>query len=323
MKLQQLRYLRAVIRNNLNISAAADRLYTSQPGISRQIRLLEEELGVEIFERSGRQLSRLTPAGEAIATQIERTLVEVEAVGRVAEEFSDRRRGNLSVATTHSQARHVLPSLVRAFNRAYPRVEIQLHQVSAQQVPTLIEEGVTDFGISTEAFRPGDDIVVMPCNRWRYAVVVPAGHALQGKPLSLELLSGYSILTYVQGGTERTALDKAFRARALPLAPILTASDADIIKTYVRMGMGVGIIASLAYDRAADADLVLLEAGQLLPTGITRMGFRKGLFLRQFHYDFMRLFASHLTAQLVDAAAHASASAARTRLFQDIELELR
>jgi LysR family cys regulon transcriptional activator len=320
MKLQQLKYLRAVVRNDLNISAAAERLFTSQPGISRQIRLLEEELGVEIFERGGRQLSRLTPAGQAIVAQVERLLVEAEAIGRVAGEFSDPDRGSLTVATSHTQARYVLPPIIEAIGRAYPRVRVQLHQAGPQQMLALVTEGAADFAIATEPLAAGDDFVMMPCYRWRFAVMVPRGHPLNGAPVSIEALSRYPIVTYVPGSQGRSLLDKAFSARALALKPVLAASDADVIKAYVRSGMGVGIAASLAWDPALDSDLVLLEAGAILPSGIAHIGFRKGRFLRRFHYEFMGLLAAHLTKELVDSTAKAHSAAARTRLFQDIEL---
>ena len=320
MKLQQLKYLRAVVRNNLNISAAAERLFTSQPGISRQIRLLEEELGVEIFERGGRQLSRLTPAGQAIVAQVERLLVEAEAIGRVAGEFSDPDRGSLSVATSHTQARYVLPPIIEAIGRAYPRVRVQLHQAGPQQMLALVTEGAADFAVATEPLAAGDDFVMMPCYRWRFAVMVPRGHPLTGAPVSIEALARYPIVTYVPGSQGRSLLDKAFSARALALKPVLAASDADVIKAYVRSGMGVGIAAALGWDPALDSDLVLLEAGAILPPGIAHIGFRKGLFLRKFHYEFMGLLAAHLTKELVDSTAKAHSAAARTRLFQDIEL---
>lgn len=320
MKLQQLKYLRAVVRNNLNISAAAERLFTSQPGISRQIRLLEEELGVEIFERGGRQLSRLTPAGQAIVAQVERLLVEADAIGRVAGEFRDPDRGSLSVATTHTQARYVLPPIIEAIGRAYPRVRVQLHQAGPRQMLALVSEGAADFAIATEPLAAGDDFVMMPCYRWRFAVMAPRSHPLTGAPVSIEALARYPIVTYVPGSQGRSLLDKAFSARALALKPVLAASDADVIKTYVRAGMGVGIAAALAWDPALDSDLVLLGADAILPPGIAHIGFRKGLFLRKFHYEFMGLLAAHLTKELVDSTAKAHSAAARTRLFQDIEL---
>ncbi len=320
MKLQQLKYLRAVVRNNLNITAAAERLFTSQPGISRQIRLLEEELGVEIFERGGRQLSRLTPAGQAIVAQVERLLVEAEAIARVAGEFSDPDRGSLTVATSHAHSRYVLPTIIETIGRAFPRVMVQLYQAGPQQMLALISEGAVDFAIATEPLAAGDDFVTMPCYRWRFAVMLPRGHPLTGAPVSIESLSRYPIVTYVPGSQGRFLLDKAFSARALALKPILVASDADVIKTYVRSGMGVGIAAALAWDPTLDSDLVLLDASAILPSGVAHIGFRKGLFLRKFHYEFMGLLAGHLTKELVDSTAKAHSAVARTRLFQDIDL---
>jgi LysR family cys regulon transcriptional activator len=322
LKLQQLKYLRAVVRSNLNISAAAERLFTSQPGISRQIRLLEEELGVEIFERGGRQLSRLTPAGEAIVTQVERMLVEAEAIQRVAGEFSDPDRGSLTLATGHSQACFILPPIIGAIVRDYPRVRVRLHQTGPQRMLALVAEGAADFAISTEPLAGGDDFVLIPCYRWRFGIMVPRGYPLGADPLTIEVLSRHPIVTYEPGSQGRTILERAFSARALALKPVLAASDSHVIKSYVRAGMGIGIAAALVWDPTLDSDLELYEVGDLLPTGMAHIAFRKGLFLRGFHFDFMGLLAPHLTRELVDSTAKAHSAAARTRLFQDIELRV-
>ncbi len=321
MKLHQIRYLLAVIRNNLNITAAAERLFTSQPGISRQIQLLEGELKVDIFERFGKKLNRLTPAGEAIARQAERAMVEVDAISLVAEEFRDPDQGSLSIATTHTQARYVLPRVIEAFNHDYPRVELQLYQGNPQEIMELAMDGSVDFVIAAET-EGQEELVMMPCYRWTHGVIVPNDHPLtRRESLTLEALTEYPILTYLTGFSVRSQLDYAFRARALRPKLSLTATDADVIKTYVRLGLGVGIVASMAYVPVIDTDLCLLDAGHLFPTSLTRIGFRKGMFLRGYHYRFIHMFSPHLTKQVVDNVASAGSAAARARVFHNLEPE--
>ena len=321
MNLRQLRYISAVARHGLNISAASEALYTSQPGVSKQIRLLEDELGVQIFERSGRQLKRITPAGEAIMSLAEQILGDADNVRLVAEEFSDPDRGSLSIATTHTQARYALPQVIRLFRGRYKRVTLHMHQGTPMQIAEQAASGDVDFAIATEAMEHFEDLVMMPCYHWNRAIITPCDHPLRDEdPLTLEAVAEYPILTYVFGFTGRSQLDHAFNARRLKPQLVFTATDADVIKTYVRLGLGVGIVAKMAYDPAIDTDLCALDASHLFAASTTRIGFRRGTYLRQYMYDFMELFAPHLSKELVDQAVAARSRSEADRLFSNLEL---
>ena len=321
MKLQQLRYLCAIVKNNLNVTAAAERLYTSQPGISKQIRLLEDELGVQIFERTGKQLTGTTLAGQAIIEQAEHTLSCVERIRQVAREFSDPQRGNLSIATTHTQARYVLPEIIRTFRLRYPKVNLQMHQGNPEQISDLAASGAVDFAIATEAMEYFEDLVMMPCYRWNRAIVTPCDHPLrENTPLTLEAVANYPILTYVFGFTGRSNLDKAFKSKGLKTNVVFMATDADVIKTYVRLGLGVGIVAKVAYDSQVDNDLCALDASYLFEPSTTKIGFRRGMFLRSYHFDFINLFSPHLTRDVVDMAIQSESNRAREGLLSNLTL---
>ncbi|HXH02681.1 MAG TPA: HTH-type transcriptional regulator CysB [Candidatus Competibacteraceae bacterium] len=323
MKLQQLRYLTAIAKNNLNISAAAESLYTSQPGVSKQIRLLEEELGVELFTRNGKHLTHITPVGRQIIERAEGILREVRNIQVLADEFRDDQRGNLSIATTHTQARYALPPVIARFRERYPRVTLQLHQGSPTQIAEMAASGDVDFAIATEAIELFEDLVMMPCYRWNRCVITPQNHPLSRvEKLTLADVAAYPLVTYVFGFTGRSRLDEAFRREGLTPQVVFTATDADVIKTYVRLGLGVGIIARMAYDPDHDADLMQLDAGHLFTPSTTRIGFRRNTFLRGYMYDFIELFAPHLTAQVVQAAERASSKEDLQALFQGVELPL-
>src|SRR5690606_5332577 len=321
MKLQQLRYAWEVARHDLNVSATAQALYTSQPGISKQIRMLEDELGVDIFARSGKHLTHVTPAGQAILRLAGEILQQVESIKRVAHEFRDETRGELSIATTHTQARYALPPVIRAFTERFPDVSLHMHQGTPMQISEMAANGTVDFAIATEALDLFSDLVMMPCYRWNRTVVVPQGHPLtKVKSLTLETLVEYPLVTYTFGFTGRSKLDEAFRSRGLTPKVVFTAADADVIKTYVRLGMGVGIIAHMALDPEQDKGLVKLDASHLFEPSTTRIGFRKGTFLRGFMYEFIRQFAPHLTRDLVDSALSCHSRDEVEALFADIEL---
>jgi LysR family transcriptional regulator, cys regulon transcriptional activator len=323
MNLRQLRYISAVARHGLNVSATAESLYTSQPGVSKQIRLLEDELGVQIFERSGKQLTRITPAGEAIIELVDSALASVESVHQVAQEFKDPQRGSLSIATTHTQARYALPATISAFRRRYPKVTLHMHQGSPTQISELAASGQVDFAIATEAMEHFEDLVMMPCYHWNRCVVTPDDHPLcNERPLTLEAVAQYPIVTYLFGFTGRSQLDKAFKARSLSPKVVLTATDADVIKTYVRLGMGVGIIARMAYEPRIDGDLRVLNAGHLFEHSTTKIGFRRGTFLRSYMYNFIELFAPHMKREIVDAVAAARIKEQRESLFEGLELPM-
>jgi len=303
MKLQQLRYIWEVAHHELNVSATAQSLYTSQPGISKQIRLLEDELGVEVFSRSGKHLTRVTPAGEAILKVAGDILSQVESIKKIAQEFNNEQKGDLSVATTHTQARYVLPSVIKRFMSGFPDVSLHMHQGTPAQISEMASDGTVDFAIATEGLEYHSDLIMMPCYSWNRLIVVPKGHVLLNeKELTLEQLSEHPIVTYVKGFTGRSKLDDAFSKANLSPNIVFTASDADVIKTYVKLGLGVGVVASMAYDEEKDSDLVAINADSLFAPSVTNIGFRKGTFMRGYMYDFLQQFAPHLTKELVDEA---------------------
>ncbi|MFO1371673.1 MAG: HTH-type transcriptional regulator CysB [Candidatus Competibacteraceae bacterium] len=321
MKLQQLRYLTAIVRNNLNISAAAENLYTSQPGISKQLRLLEEELGIELFSRNGKHLTEITPIGRQIIVKAENILREVNNIQILAEEYRDDRRGSLSIATTHTQARYALPPIIKIFRERYPAVTLQVHQGSPAQIAELTQSGEVDFAIATEAMELFEELVMMPCYIWQRCVLVPRGHPLVALDrLSLQDVAQYPLVTYVFGFTGRSQLDEAFRNAQIKPNVAFTATDADVIKTYVRLGMGVGIVAYMAYDPDHDQDLVRLDASHLFAPNVTRIGFRRGTFLRCYMYDFIELFAHHLTRERVRIVERAQSQEEINALFEGLEL---
>ncbi len=321
MKLQQLKYIWEVAHHDLNVSSTAQSLYTSQPGISKQIRLLEDELGVEIFARSGKHLTRVTPAGETIIKAAGEILRKVEGIKQIAQEFSNQKKGDLSIATTHTQARYALPSVIRSFIREYPQVSLHMHQGTPMQIAEMAADGTVDFAIATEAMEHFSDLVMMPCYRWNRCVIVPRNHPLASmKKLELEDLAELPLVTYVFGFTGRSQLDEAFAAKGLTPNVVFTAADADVIKTYVRLGLGVGIVARMAIDPLADQDLVVLDASRLFKSSTTKIGFRKGTFIRGYMYDFMQRFAPHLTRELVDRAVACSSRADVDQLFTSIAL---
>ena len=313
MKLQQLRYIWEVAHHDLNVSATAQSLYTSQPGISKQIRLLEDELGVQIFARSGKHLTRITPAGEQVLRIAGEILARVENIKQLAQEFSAPDRGSLSIATTHTQARYALPPVIEKFIAKYPGVSLHMHQGTPMQISEKAAEGSVDFAIATEALELFGNLLMMPCYRWNRCILVPRGHPLAtGKTrLTIEAVAEYPIVTYVFGFTGRSRLDEAFHAHGLQPRVVFTATDADVIKTYVRLGLGIGIIAHMAYEPRLDVDLVALEASHLFAASVTSIGFRRGTFLRGFMYDFIEGFAPHLTREVVD---HACSLASREEL---------
>ena len=321
MKLQQLRYIWEVARHGLNVSATADSLFTSQPGVSKQIRQLEDELGVQIFQRSGKHLIDTTDAGAEVIEVAGRILGEVENIQRIAQEHSDASRGSLSIATTHTQARYVLPPTIKSFITRYPDVALHMHQGTPLQISELAVNRSVDFAIATEALELFDNLVMLPCYRWNRSIIVPDGHPLtQVHPLTLKAISEYPIVTYVFGFTGRSQLDDAFAKAGLEARVVFTAVDADVIKTYVRLGLGVGIVATLAYNTEDDAGLRALDATHLFDYSVTKIGFRRGTFLRSYMYDFIRLFAPHLTRELVDRAVAAATKDELERLFNEAGL---
>ena len=306
MKLQQLRYLVEVARHGLNVSEAAEALHTSQPGVSKQIKLLEDELGVIVFERSGKRLTNVSEPGRAILEIAERILREAENMKRVGEEFSDGESGGLGglvIATTHTQARYALPSVVARFVEKHPKVRLSMHQGSPTQIAEWTLKGEADIAIATEALDQYPQLLMLPCYQWTHCVIAPDGHpVLDGRPLSLAELARWPLITYDSAFAGRSRINAAFERAHLTPNVVLAAIDADVIKTYVSLGLGLGIIAHQAYDVARDAGLQALEAGQLFGSNTTRIGLRRGTHVRRFEYDFIELFAPQLTRRAVDMA---------------------
>ena len=322
MKLQQLRYLAAIVENDLNITAA-ERLHTSQPGVSKQLKQLEDELGFPIFLRQGRTLTRVTPAGKRVIERALRILKEVQSIKRLAEEQRGDDRGSLSIGTTHTQARYVLPPVIRQFRARYPEVELQLHQGTSEQIADFAARDRIDFAINTGSQELFTNLVLLPCYRWHRRIVVPHGHPLaKESKVTIEMLGKYPIVTYVFGFSGPSSLQQIFARAGLTPHVALTARDADVIKTYVRLGLGVGIVASMAIDPREDADLVSIDAAHLFPAHLTWAGFHQGALLRGYMYDFLQLVAPHLTKRLVDRAGNASAPAEVDALFADVELPI-
>ncbi len=303
MNFQQLRYVRETVRQGLNLTEAANRLFTSQPGVSKQIRELEDELGVEIFVRRGKRLVSLTEPGKAVLQIIERVLLEAENLKQVGREFKDEQVGTLTVATTHTQARYALPKVVAAFKKHYPRVKLVLAQGSPPQLAEMVLAGTADIAIATEALDHYPQLLALPGYNWHHTIVVPLKHPLlKVGRVSLEELARYPIITYDTAFTGRSHIDEAFAAHGLTLDLVLTAIDADVIKTYVEMGLGVGIVASMAYEPQRDRHLKAIDAGHLFRSSTTRVAIRRGSFLRGYTYAFMELFAPQLTRKVIDAA---------------------
>ncbi|MGF1686443.1 HTH-type transcriptional regulator CysB [Photobacterium japonica] len=324
MKLQQLRYIVEVVNNNLNVSSTAESLYTSQPGISKQVRLLEDELGIQIFERSGKHLTKVTPAGEEIVKISRDILSRVESIKAVAGEHTHPEMGTLNIATTHTQARYALPAVIQGFTARYPKVTLHMHQGTPTQLADAVSKGTTDFAIATEALHLYQDMIMLPCYHWNRSIVVKADHPLAKKSaITIHDLAAYSLVTYVFGFTGRSELDSAFNRSGLTPRIVFTATDADVIKTYVRLGIGVGVIASMAMDPEIDSDLVAIDASHIFEASTTKIGFKKGSFLRSYMYDFMERFAPHLTRNVVDQAVALKSNAEIEAMFTHIPLPVK
>ena len=303
MNLQQLRYIQEVVRQNLNVSAAADALFTSQPGVSKQIRQLEEELGVEVFVRHGKRLVGITEPGRQVLQLAERMLRDMASLKQVGEEFSNESRGSLSIATTHTQARYVLPRVIRDFVSRFPDVRLSLHQGSPRQVCEMVLSGEADIAIATEAIEDYEELVMLPCYQWNRCIVATPRHPiLQASPLTLEAIARYPLITYDDAFTGRSLINKAFLGRGLKPNVVLTAIDSDVIKTYVAMDLGIGILARMAFDPAADRNLGMADAAHLFESSTTRIGVQRNAYLRGYIYAFIELFAPHLTRRSVETA---------------------
>lgn len=303
MNFQQMRYVRETVRQGLNLTAAAAALHTSQPGVSKQIRELEDELGVEIFVRFGKRITQLTEPGKAVVQVIERLLIEAENLKQTAAEFADQKSGSLTIATTHTQARYALPRAVREFKERYPRVRLSIVQGSPPAIARMVVDGQADIAVATETIDHHENLVALPCYRWHHVVVVPPGHALLDVPkLTLEALAAHPIITYDSAFTGRSTINQAFARKGLSPNIVLSAIDSDVIKTYIELGLGVGILNSIAFDQARDLHLRQIDAGHLFAERTTFLALREGAYLRGFAYEFIELFTPGLTRDKVDRA---------------------
>ncbi|MFH1045107.1 MAG: CysB family HTH-type transcriptional regulator [Pseudomonadota bacterium] len=303
MNFQQLRYVRETVRRGLNLTEAANALHTSQPGVSKQIRELENELGFDIFVRHGKRITALTEPGKAVLGIIERVLQEAENLKRAARDFSDRDTGGLTIATTHTQARYALPRVVAEFKRRYPKVHLTVQQGNPLELAEMVQAGAADIAIATEALDHFPGLLAMPGYTWNHCVVVPPKHTLlRTGTLTLEALAKYPIVTYDAAFTGRTHIDAAFAARGLAVDVVLSAIDADVIKTYVELGLGVGIIAAMAFDAKRDLKLRAIECAHLFHSNTTRVAVKRGSLLRGYAYEFIELFAPALNRKLIERA---------------------
>jgi LysR family cys regulon transcriptional activator len=324
MNFHQLQYAVAIARHGLSVTQAASALGTSQPAISRALKALERELGFDLFVREGRAFSRVTPQGTRVLEYATRALAEIDSLKAVAADLNQDNRGTLSIATTHTQARYVLPPVVQAFRERYPEVELHLHQGTSEQIAEMVATDRVQLAIATgsDGLFPG--LVLLPVYRWHRQVLVPKHHPLAAKgKLTLAELAKYPLVTYVFSFSGASSLQTVFSREGLVPKVALTARDSDVIKTYVRLGLGVGIVASVAIEPAHDADLVTLDASHLFPIHTTWVGFRRGTLLRNFAYDFMQLFGPHLTHQLIDRAIEARDGDGQSELFRKIALPSR
>jgi len=300
MKLQQLRCLTEVARRDLNVSEAAEALHTSQPGVSKQIRALEDELGVQVFVRHGKRLVSVTEPGRAVIAIAERILSEAQNLRRAGEEYANDKLGTLTIAATHTQARYALPKAVAAFKRRYPKVELLLHQGNPTQICEQVVAGEADMGVATEMISLYPELVSLPVYQWNRVVVVPPKHPLLKEPLTLERLAEHPIVTYDFAFANRSLVQKAFETRGLEPHVVLSAQDSDVIKTYVELGLGVGILAKMAFDPKRDLHLRAIDASHLFESSTTRLGIKRGAYLRRYAYEFIELFAPQLPRAVVE-----------------------
>jgi len=309
MNLQQLRYICEVAHCGLNVSLAAEKLHTAQPGVSNQIKLLEEELNVQIFERNGKRLVGVTEPGRIIVAMAAEVLRGIGNIKQVGTEFSKESCGTLSIATTHTQARYSLPPIIKAFTERFPDVRLQMHQGSPKQISELATSGVADIAIATEAIGLSNDLIVLTCYKWNRCVVVPPGHPLlTAKEVTLEKLAEYPVVTYDSAFTGRSKVHQAFESKGLKPNVVLAAIDADVIKTYVELGLGIGLMAEMAFDPKRDKNLRAIDVSHLFEPSTTSIGLRRGSYLRGFTYAFIEMLAPHLTRDVVDECMGAPVS---------------
>jgi LysR family cys regulon transcriptional activator len=319
MKIQQLKYIIGVANNDFNISKTADLFFTSQPGVSKQIGMLEDELNVKIFERHGKMLTGITPVGKIILSKAEEIADKLESIKRVAQEHADDSIGSLTIATTHCQARYILPDTILNFTNKFSGVSLHMQQGTPIQICESASKGTADLAIASEGMASYDNLIVIPCYSWNRIIVVPPSHPLASSTLlTLEMLSQYPIVTYIRGFTGRSQFDNAFENKGLTPDVVFTATDTDIIKAYVRTGLGIGVIASIAYDRNVDSDLVAIDVSHLFEPGVTKIVLKRGVTIRSYVREFIKLFAPHLTDSFINHAVKSRSTLEIDEFFSDI-----
>jgi LysR family cys regulon transcriptional activator len=312
MNFQQLRIIHETVRQNYNLTEAANALFTSQSGVSKHIKDLEDELGVELFVRKGKRLLGLTDPGKELVKIVERILLDAKNVKRLAEQFSNRKQGRLTIATTHTQAQYALPPVVTQFKKAFPHVHLVLHQASPGEIVSMLLDGHADIGIATEALESVSELASFPYYSWHHDVIVPHGHPLESVPLlTLEAIAEFPVITYHEGFTGRTGIDRTFAKAGLLLDIAMSALDADVIKTYVELGLGVGIVASMSFNPVRDTKLNLLDSSHLFEKNTTNISIRRGHYLRGYAYRFIELCLPSLTE-----------AAIRTGVKPEVDVEL-
>ncbi|MFW5451251.1 MAG: HTH-type transcriptional regulator CysB [Methylophagaceae bacterium] len=303
MKLQQLKYVREIARRGLSVSAAANALHASQPGVSNQVQQLEDELGLKIFERHGKRLTNLTPVGRSVVEMADRVLMDVENIRQLAADSKDDQLGTLSIGTTHTQARYALPKAIKAFSQHYPNVHLNMVQGTPTEIAEMAATGRVDIAIATEGLAQFESLAILPCYDWNRSIITPPNHPLLAeKKLTLEAIAQYPILTYVMGFTGRAQQDQSFIERGLEPNVVFTATDADVIKTYIGLDLGIGIIASMAFDAAKDSPLQAMDASHLFKPSTTHLGIKRGSYLRGYSYAFIEYLAPQLTRNIVEQA---------------------
>ena len=325
MKLQQLKYLLAIVDNGLNITAAAEKLFTSQPGVSKQLKLLEEELGLQLFVRKGKSLNGITSAGEQVIGRARLIMQEAENIRSLASNYYHEENGTLSIATTHTQARYVLPDVIREFRNRHPLVDLHLHEGTSEQIADMVTANQVDFAIATGSHELFGALLLVPGYHWECKILIPKDHALAklDRELTLHDLAEYPLVTYVFSFDGHSSLKSAFAELGLDPDVVFTARDADVIKTYVRMGLGIGIVAGMADVRDDQEDMTTIAATGLFPRSTTWIGFRKEIVLRRYMLEFVQLFAPHITADQLEKTRHVRTQADIDRLFNDANLPVR
>ena len=306
MNFQQLRIIREAVRQDFNLTEVANALFTSQPGVSKHIKDLEEEIGVELFVRKGKRLLGLTPPGKELVPVVERILRDTQNLKTIADQFASKEHGNLTIATTHTQARYALPEVIKQFKARYPHVHLALHQGGPSEIAEMLVQGVADIGIATEVLHVAPALAAFPSYSWHHGIIVPLDHPLaKVKELTLEGIAEYPIITYNEGYTGRAQVDRAFAKSDLHPDFVLSAIDADVIKTYVEVGLGIGIIASMAFNPAKDTGLKLLNADHLFEQNTTYLAVHRGTFLREYAHQFAMMLAPSIDESALRAAADA------------------